>query len=212
MSRTLSTLVVLSGIAFGVVTGRGEAAPAQANPCLADAAAATLSLTPEKARVTRESGPEYAGSACKAYVIDVAVKAGIPKDRKFGPTFALTAGDAALESIGTSPMTKGANLADAKSAESCDSFREDVTVYRKVGEGYIPLFAYARKGEWTSPQGDVPGACNVTLTRGSDTWVHELSPPSTGTEQYRIVAAATMDGKPRKVKVAAQHTTAASGT
>lgn len=214
-TRRVATLAGLLVIAFAALAiaedpARSTAQPAEAglDKCLTDPPAASLTLGGEKQMLSRESETDYAMFGCKAYVVDVSVKA--PANRAGPREVQLGAGDAKLVMPGLDKPAGGARLTDAATPEACGGYQESVAVYKRdardpTGTRFEPVIAYSRQGKWDEKAGTLGGgACTVSVVGRVDFDALRIKVPSVGSETYRIVATSKLGERYRPVKISAR--------
>ena len=128
------------------------------------------------------SGTAYPNGDCPSYVVDVSVPA------------ATGGGEAGL-GIGTGP-------ANAPNKASCESYAETWSIRKTGADGKTSTVASGtRKGTWSSSNTPVSDPHCVISGDG-----YSFKRPASGTDKYRVMTRATLNGKTAAVKVSVAYT------
>jgi hypothetical protein len=169
--------------------------------CPGATANATLTLGAGSTGVNQTSpNSGYGSDTCNRYVVDINVPSTSTPPNGYQPQFSLWGQDFSDQGLGTSV-----------SQSECNSFHVDVTYYKKANGAstFSQIYTVRYNGHWV---GDSPGnnfgenSCHTQVGSQSGTAPASLTPPSAGTDTYRVAVRSYTSNALRKVKAGASRT------
>jgi hypothetical protein len=187
----------LTAVGVLVAATMGETAQAEnRDECLAVSADQTVNWGANQVGIQSPmSGLPYGHANCAAYVVDVNVTHETATISGYKPQVSLGGFDPERETFGA--MTVGVPRAD------CGNWEETVAVYKK-GAGQS-AYAYqgggVSRGAWND---NFPMGCTPRPAAGFRNY-GPFTPPSSGTDVYRVIYSAHLGSAPAHAAVAGSH-------
>ncbi len=202
--RTLPAALSVALVAIGAATSIADRrpkpiiVPGGQDPCKGAAASATLTLDAyESAQHALSPATGYGTPACDRYVVDIHVPAEASRvPICFSPQFEISGGE-----LG---MSLGATVT-RMDEQTCTSFSEAVTIYKRIGIQWRAWSSFTRSGRWEAAR----SLCWITPTRLGRLLYFDVvygAPPASGADVYRVAVRSAASGAVRPVSVRIVHT------